>query len=215
MNTSWVTRMQNGLKRMFSQKGSCRTLCLSALVVLATAMPASASYLVVDLSGGPDATNYPVTYLNGVPPGGWTDAYKTDRFVLRKIPAGTCTMGSPTNELGRYSDEPQHAVALTRGYYIGVFEVTQRQWERVMGNRLSYFTNVACYATRPVESVSYNDIRENPANSDDAAVYWPSNTNVNVNSFMGKLRATTGLATFDLPTESQWEYACRAGRTPR
>ena len=170
-------------------------------------------YMVVDLSGGTSASSYPVTYLTAVPSGGWTDTYKTTKLVMRKIPAGTFTMGSPSGELGRDSDETQHAVTLTKAFYIGVFEITQRQWELVMGNKPSYFNNATYYATRPVEQVSYYDIRENPANSDDSAVNWPANSAVNAASFMGKLRSKTGLATFDLPTESQWEYACRAGTT--
>jgi|GEM_PF-985877 len=172
-------------------------------------------YMVIDLSAGSTAENYSVTYLNNVPVGGWTDEYKTTKLVLRKISKGTFTMGSPTNELGRQpdSDETQHEVALTKDFYMGVFEVTQRQWELVMGNKPSYFTNATYYATRPVEQVGYYDIRENPANSDDPAVDWPNNSAVNAASFMGKLRAKTGLSTFDLPTESQWEYACRAGTT--
>ena len=171
----------------------------------------SDAYMVIDLSGGSDASNYPVSYLNGVPSGGWTETYKTTKLVMRKIPKGTFTMGSPAGELGRFSDETQHAVTLTKDFYIGVFEVTQRQWELVMGNKPSYFNNATNYAARPVELVSYYDIRENPANSDDPAVDWPNNSAVNATSFMGKLRAKTGLSTFDLPTESQWEYACRAG----
>ena len=175
--------------------------------------PTSGDYLVIDLSGGAGASSYPVAYLTAVPSGGWTDTYKTTRLVLRKIPAGSFTMGSPTGELGRDADETQHAVTLTKAFYIGVFEVTQRQWELVMGNKPSYFNNSSYYQTRPVEQVSYYDIRENPANSDDSAVNWPANSAVNATSFMGRLRAKTGLATFDLPTESQWEYACRAGTT--
>ncbi|NCC93545.1 MAG: formylglycine-generating enzyme family protein, partial [Opitutae bacterium] len=169
-------------------------------------------YLVVDLSEGPDATNWPVSYLAAPPVGGWTDEYKTTKLVLRRIPAGAFTMGSPEDELGREGDEPQHEVTLTKDFYIGVFEVTQKQWERVMGNWPSYFNNATYRDSRPVEQVSYYDVRENPANSDDPAVYWPSNDLVNADSFMGKLRAKTGEA-FDLPTEAQWEHACRAGTT--
>jgi len=168
-------------------------------------------YMVIDLSGGTNATRYPIFYLNSAPADGWPDVYKTSKLVMRKIPKGTFTMGSPSNELGRlrFSNETQHAITLTKDYYIGVFEVTQRQWELVMGNRPSYFTNQTCYASRPVEQVSYYDIRENPANN-AISPNWPPSSHVHTDSFMGKLRVKTGLSTFDLPTEAQWEYACRA-----
>ena len=169
-------------------------------------------YMVVDLSGGPDATNYPVSYLEEVPEGGWTDEYKTTKLVLRRIPAGTFTMGSPTAELGRVDGETQHQVTLTKDFYIGVFEVTQKQWERVMGVWPSYFSNATYRETRPVESVSYYEIRENPANS-AISPNWPQSSEVHVNSFMSRLRTRTGFSTFDLPTEAQWEYACRAETT--
>ncbi len=171
-------------------------------------------YMTIDISGGTNATRYPVTYyrtLADVPGGANSDPYKTTNILMRLIPKGMFTMGSPADELGRQSNETRHNVTLTEDFYLGVFELTQRQWELVMGNKPSYFTNETYYAKRPVEKVSYFDIRENPANSDDPAVDWPANSAVNANSFMGKLRAKTGLSGFDLPTESQWEYACRAG----
>ncbi|MFZ4397806.1 MAG: sigma-70 family RNA polymerase sigma factor, partial [Kiritimatiellia bacterium] len=138
-----------------SEKGTEMTNAVTQDVV-------TGDYLVLDLSGGPSVSNYPVGYLSAVPPGGWSDEYKTTKLVLRKIPAGSFTMGSPTNELGRYelgrSDhETQHTVTITKAFYMGVFEVTQRQWELVMGNRPSFFTNSSYYLTRPVEQVSYYD----------------------------------------------------------
>lgn len=170
-------------------------------------------YMAIDVSGGTEAPAYPVTYyrtLADVPGGANSDAYKTANILMRLIPKGTFTMGSPVDELGRRSDETQHQVTLSSDFYIGVFEVTQRQWELVMGNRPSYFTNATYYASRPVEQVSYYEIRENPANS-AISPNWPQSNQVHAASFMGKLRAKTGLSTFDLPTESQWEYASRAG----
>ena len=173
-------------------------------------------YMVVDLSGGTGAVTYAVEYYPGasaVPGGVTNDTYKMDKLIMRKIPKGAFTMGSPSGELGRDSNETQHQVTLTKDFYIGVFEVTQRQWELVMGDRPSFFNNATYYQTRPVEHVSYYDIREAPSNLDDPAVDWPANAVVNATSFIGKLRSKTGLSTFDLPTESQWEYACRVGTT--
>ena len=121
-------------------------------------------YLAVNLSGGTNASSYPVTYyrtLADVPGGPNGDAYKTTNLLMRLIPKGAFTTGSATAELGRSSDEThdetQHTVTLTKDFYIGVFEVTQRQWELVMGNKPSYFNNATYYATRQVEQVSYYD----------------------------------------------------------
>ena len=175
---------------------------------MATGKPAGKQdlYMVIDLSRGTKAAKgYPITYLADVPKGGWGDEYKTDKLVMRRIEPGTFTMGSPQDELGRKGDETQHEVTLTKPFYIGVFEMTQRQWERVMGDWPSHFSNERYRDGRPVEKVSYNDIRGavNGAN-------WPGTNSVDAASFMGRLRARTGQM-FDLPTEAQWEYACRAG----
>ena len=164
-------------------------------------------YLVIDLSGGTAAASYPVTTLDAVPSSGWTDEYKTTKLVLCKINAGTFTMGCETNEVGYYGYEAvPHEVTISKPFYMGVFEVTQRQWELVMGTKPSYFTNATCYATRPVERVSYNMVR---GSSDGAR--WPETNSVDETSFMGILRQKSGLDSIDLPTEAQWEYACRAG----
>ncbi len=168
----------------------------------------TALYMVVDLSGGPNAEHYPVSYLPDVPEGGWTDEYKTDKLVLRRIEPGWFTMGSPEGELGRGENEVQHSVSLTEPFYVGVFELTQRQWELVEGGNPSLFSNTENQSTKPVEEVHWGDIRGlNQGN------LWPESPAVDDGSFMDILRRKSERKTFDLPTEAQWEYACRAGTT--
>ncbi len=134
------------------------------------------------------------------------DTCRTTELWLRRIPKGTFIMGSPDTEVGRYSTETQHQVTLTEDFYIGVFEVTQKQYSLIQGSNPSDYKG----DTRPVENVSYNTIRG--TGSTDGAE-WPTYGHaVDSGSFLGKLRAKTG-KTFDLPTEAQWEYACRAGTT--
>jgi formylglycine-generating enzyme required for sulfatase activity len=105
-----------------------------------------------------------------------------------RIPAGAFMMGSPTDEPGRYSDETEHHVTLTQDYYIMTAEVTQAQWEAVMGSNPSFFNT--CGGDCPVESVSWNDIQD----------------------FIAAFNAMEGKA-YRLPTEAEWEYAVRAGTT--
>jgi formylglycine-generating enzyme required for sulfatase activity len=160
-----------------------------------------APYMVVNLE------TWKVRYTNQ-PPNLDDDTCRTTELWLRKVPAGTFQMGSPTNEAGHQNNETLHEVTLTQDAYIGVFECTQRQWELVMGRRPSFFSNESCYATRPVEYISYTDIR-----GTSNGIGWPDSGHaVDATSFMGKLRTKTGLE-FDLPTEALWEYACRAGTT--
>jgi formylglycine-generating enzyme required for sulfatase activity len=106
------------------------------------------------------------------------------------VPSGSFLMGSPSNELESYSDEsPQHEVKITEEFYLGKYLVTQEQWEAIMGENPSYFKKGKKY---PVDSVSWNDCQE----------------------FIKKLNAQTGKK-YRLPSEAEWEYACRAGtKTP-
>lgn len=158
-----------------------------------------ADYMIIDLSNGPEATSYPVTYRTGVPAGGWTDVYKTTKLVLRKCPAGTFT--NTYYNGGR--------VTLTKGFFAGVFEVTQKQWELVMGNNPSKpYLGGGVGPTYPVRDVSYDDIRGAAQGS-----RWPSSSAVDMTSFIYMIRSRTGIEEFDLPTEAQWEHACRAGTT--
>jgi formylglycine-generating enzyme required for sulfatase activity len=107
------------------------------------------------------------------------------KFVL--IPAGSFMMGSPTNEPKRDKDERQHRVTISKPFYMQTTEVTHRQWREVMGNNPSRFSN--CGDDCPVEEISWYDAQE----------------------FISKLNQWEGVKKYRLPTEAEWEYACRAG----
>ena len=105
-------------------------------------------------------------------------------FVL--IPAGTFQMGcSSEAEQCDAGEKPRHEVTISKPFYLGKYEVTQAQWEAVMGNNPSHYKG----ADRPVELVSWDDVQE----------------------FIGKLNAKEGHIGYRLPTEAEWEYAARAG----
>jgi formylglycine-generating enzyme required for sulfatase activity len=164
----------------------------------------------------------------------WTEVtndvkYATTHIVLRKIPAKgqTFTMGSPESEYGRTNTdkskidadtiititgrETQHEVSFSRDYYMGVFEVTQYQYWRITGKWPSAYSLEEFKNERPVEKVTYDDIRGTGIGST-----WPTNDTheVHSSSFLGLLRSKIeGSPKLDLPTEAQWEYACRANST--
>ena len=111
------------------------------------------------------------------------------------IEPGVFRMGSPSSESGRDSDEgPLHEVELSRGFWLGKYEVTQGQWEAVMGSR-------------PWSGEDY--VR---SNSSRLAVYISWN---DVQRFIDKLNDASGSSLYRLPSEAEWEYACRAGTQTR
>ena len=120
-----------------------------------------------------------------------TGGFNSAEFFSFRIPEiefvwiepGTFLMGAA--DLGF----TEHEVTISRGFYLGKYEITQGQWESVMGSNPSYFGG----SNRPVEQVSWNDVQE----------------------FIGRLNEAAGEEVYRLPTEAEWEYACRAGTTTR
>jgi len=135
--------------------------------------------------------------VTGCPPE-WASAWGEDEYGvwlaftfqeveqrLRWIPPGQFVMGSPKKEAGRYDDETPHRVTLTRGFWLFDTPVTQALWEAVMGSNPSRFKS----PDRPVENVSWDDCQK----------------------FIVRLNGEMPGLQLRLPTEAQWEYACRAG----
>jgi formylglycine-generating enzyme required for sulfatase activity len=110
------------------------------------------------------------------------------KLELVLIPAGSFMMG---DEKGNDNEKPVHKVTITKPFYLGKYEVTQEQWEAVMGSNPGHFKGLK----NPVETVSWDDCQ----------------------AFLGKLNAKTDRqgSKFVLPTDAQWEYACRAGSTTK
>ena len=110
-------------------------------------------------------------------------------FELVKCPAGKFLMGSPTDEIGRFKNETQHEVIIKKDFYIGKFPITQAQYEAV----INYNPSENKGPNNPVDSVNWNHAKEFCYRLNEAT------HNIRPAGYL-----------FDLPTEAQWEYACRA-----
>jgi len=176
-----------------------------------------AKYMIVDLSKGTTATAddpYPVTYMEECPDptrddGGWTDEYKTTKMVFRLVQPGTYTKGWNMN-FTSWHDYQAHNATITRPFYLAIFECTQGQVKQILGQNFGVeFNNAEFLDRRPVSAVSYNNWRGSASNG----YCWPNHgSKVNPGSIIGLFRTRTGNDNgFDMPTETEWEYAARAG----
>ena len=191
-------------------------------------------YMAVSLSVSNSISFYPDA--ESVPGGVTNRRYKTELLLMRKIPAAghEFLMGTPTNldnyahiELGRRLQEFRlHPVVFTNDFYIGVFELTYRQFRQVVGVAPNWyfakddgvdFRKSIDADVRPVTGFRYHQLRVRSANDNPAAgdydIYWPVSGHQIVEgegAYFEKFRKLTGLE-IDCPTEAQWEYACRAG----
>jgi formylglycine-generating enzyme required for sulfatase activity len=161
--------------------------------------------------------------------------YYVPLIEMKLIPAGTFTMGSPASELNRAFEETQHQVTLTKGFYMGKYQVTQAQYQAVMGSNPSDYIAEEFFVREdgitdttnfPVEKVNWYDaivfcnklsILEGltPAyriSGSTDPVVWGDVPEYN-NATWNAVQIVEGSNGYRLPTEAQWEYACRAGTT--
>ena len=145
-----------------------------------------------------------------IPGGEQDDRWKTTWLLLRLVPAtdGPVRLGDPSAPPGSWRE--CRDVELTQAFYLGVYEITARQWRLVTGKPVDNpFDQSGAAGRRAATGVSYALCRGYLAEG----ISWPRTGHaVSGDSFLGRLRRLTGgEMEFDLPTEAQWEYACRAG----
>ena len=170
------------------------------IAIAAEDVTGNATYIAFDLTGNT------VGYSSTAPSAAEGAVSKLTQVWFRRVEAGTFVMGSSSSE--PYHDattEGEHTVTITKPFYMGVFEMTQKQYETIFGENPS----LPAYQgdARPVDRVSYDDLR-----GETSGATWPTYTDhrVDADSFFGVFRARFGNQfIFDLPTEAQWEMACR------
>ena len=172
--------------------------------VTAHALDNPPDYMAVDL-GMP--SNH-LWYVNAeaVPLGVTNDLYKTEKLLMRRIHAAGIRWRKGSNQgeaTGHWGTEPAYPVILTKDYYIGVFQVTYRQ-HALFSDPASANTSTPTF---PEQKVNSNNLRGTLPTYD-----WYSNGSaVDPSLPIGKLRTFTGISTFDLPSDAQWEFACLGG----
>ena len=173
------------------------------VAVYAQDVTGNATYLVFDL------TSNTVGYSTTAPSAAEGAVSKLTQVWFRRVEAGTFKMGSNSNDPYHEeyaASEVEHTVRITKPFYMGVFEFTQKQFETIAGyNPVEMWAYIG--DTKPVDNVSYNDLR-----GENAGATWPQYTDhrVDPGSFFGVFRARFGNQfIFDLPTDAQWEMACR------
>ena len=175
-------------------------------------------YMVIDLSKGTAATAvdpYPISYTLVPPDPARDSTCYSNKLWLRHVEKDTFTMGCPTNEVGNdsrfYDRSKLHTVKLTHSFFAGVFPVTVAQYRLVQGSTPNGMISVPATedaAGGPVNAITFTMIR-----GGNAGTNWPASNAVDAGTFFYNLRQRTAATdgTFDLPTEAQWEFACRAG----
>ena len=173
-------------------------------------------YMTIDLTA-PTSTVCAIRFYTSTNalPGGFANLdYKTTTLLMRKIPAAGVVwwMGGPSTQSGYRRWDVCHKVMLTEDYYAAVYETTQAQYKNINGSlgNLCAFTRYTDSYIRPFQQAQCSVLRG--MNNTSMAYYWPENGHtVSATSVIGKLRQKCGIADIDLPTDAQWEYACRAG----
>ncbi|MGN1359492.1 MAG: M60 family metallopeptidase [Kiritimatiellia bacterium] len=209
----WSLPVSDAVARHCSQyakapDGLVRGLVREPYKPLATT-PVKGLYMGICLTGADEGKIELYPTRESVPEGEKSERWKGDWLLLRRIEPtpGEVSLGNPQLSSGA---DARHGVTLTRPYYIGVYEVTQRQWFHIMGAwRGDTFGHPEVRGSLPVNGIPYCHTRGHVSDG----ICWPfSGYEVMPDSFFGRLRELTGFrADFDLPTEAQWEWACRAG----